>query len=155
MLKAYLFAIVRDPFLAEDALSDTMLAIARSWDRYDARQPFAPWARGVARRVALANLRQAGREFLQLDDAVLEEMAVELDRFGSEAEQEHARQALRGCVEKLPEANRALVQQRYFEEQSYEALAACTGRSVGALYVAFARIHQALAGCVEKEMARP
>ena len=103
MLKAYLFAIVRDPFLAEDALSDTMLAIARSWDRYDARQPFAPWARGVARRVALTNLRQAGREFLQLDDAVLDEMAVELDRFGSEAEQEHApRHAARPRGKRLP-----------------------------------------------------
>src|SRR5947207_9934740 len=56
MLKAYVQAIVRDPSLAEDTFSDVTLEIARSWGRFDASRPFERWARGIARRVALANL---------------------------------------------------------------------------------------------------
>jgi RNA polymerase sigma-70 factor, ECF subfamily len=152
MLKAYILAIVRDPFLAEDALSDVTLAIAHSWARYDPRQPFASWARGVARRVALANLRKGQRHPVPLADEVLESMAVELDCFGGEAEQEPARHALRECVQKLSETNQALVRRRYFAEESYPDMAQATGRSVDALYVAFGRIHHALARCVEKQL---
>jgi hypothetical protein len=60
-------AIVRDPFLAEDTFSDVTLEIARSWDRFDPTRPFEPWARGLARRVALANLRKHNRPVRGLD----------------------------------------------------------------------------------------
>src|SRR5512136_2154643 len=71
MLKAYILAIVHDPHLAEDTLSDTTLAIARSWEKFDRRLSFAPWARGIARRVALANLRKGSRLVAALDDDVM------------------------------------------------------------------------------------
>src|SRR4051812_32402992 len=72
MLKAYILAIVRDTHLAEDTLSDATLAIVHSWNRFDKDQPFAPWARGIARRVALANLRKFRRPMVEVDDDVLE-----------------------------------------------------------------------------------
>ena len=50
MRRAYLHAMVRDPELAEDTMSDVAIEISRSWARYDPARPFGPWARGVARR---------------------------------------------------------------------------------------------------------
>jgi RNA polymerase sigma-70 factor len=153
MLRAYILAIVRDVHLTEDALSEATLAIVHSWSRFDRRQPFAPWARGVARRVALANLRKAQRPEVELDEAVLESVAVQIDAMGGEAFLEERRQKLRFCVDKLPQPSRALVQSRYFDGKSYSEMARESGRTMVALYKAFSRIHEALANCVKKEVA--
>ena len=152
MLRAYIFAIVRDPHLAEDTLSDTTLAIVHAWQRFDPSQPFAPWARGVARRVALANLRKARREGFGLDEDVMEAVGAYLDSLGSEADHGKRRLALQRCVEQLPEHSRELVQWRYFDEVSYEEIAQRTGRNIAALYKAFSRIQEALAGCVKRRL---
>src|SRR6185369_2659175 len=81
MLKSYILAIIHDPHLAEDTLSDVTLAIVRSWERFDKRQPFAPWARGVARRIALANRRKFQRPVSELNDDVLEAVGMHMDAF--------------------------------------------------------------------------
>ena len=148
MLRAYILAIVRDPHLAEDTLSDATLAIVHSWSRFDQRQPFAPWARGVARLVALTNLRKAKR-LVDLDDDVMESLGAQLDALGGETELEERRQKLRSCVDRLDERSRALVQLRYYDERPYEEIARQTGRNVVALYKAYSRIHEALARCVK------
>jgi RNA polymerase sigma-70 factor len=153
MLRAYIFAIVRDPHLAEDTLSDTTLAVIHAWERFDRRRPFAPWARGITRRVALANLRKAHHSGIGLDEDVLEAVGVYLDSLGSEANLEERRHALRRCLEQLPEHSRELVQRRYFDEQSYERIVQHTGRSITSLYKAFSRIHEALAECVKRKLA--
>ncbi len=152
MLKAYVLAIVRDASLAEDTFSDVTLEIARSWQRYDPARPFEPWARGVARRVALASLRKNGRPPVTLDEELLESIGSELDRLGAEADHEASRQALGRCVRKLSAANQALIRLRYFDDLSYEEISRIVGRGTGALYVAFSRIHQALFRCVRREL---
>jgi RNA polymerase sigma-70 factor (ECF subfamily) len=153
MLKAYILSIVRDPHLAEDTLQDVTLVVARSWDQYDPTKSFERWARGIAWRVALANLRKYRRPVLELDERVLEQIGAEMDGLGDEAELEDRKQALQQCLEQLSEANRTLIRERYFDERSYEDIAARSGRSLGALYVAFTRIHAALARCVEHHRA--
>src|SRR5262245_38741937 len=148
MLKAYILAIVHDPHLAEDTLSDATLAIARSWEKFDRRLSFAPWARGIARRVALANLRKANRLIVGLDDDVMESLDAEFDAFGNEASQEEMRQQLNRCLDQLPERSKELVRLRYFDNAPYEDIAQRSGRTVAALYMAFTRIHAGLADCV-------
>jgi len=149
MLRAYILAIVRDVHLAEDTLSDTTLAIIHSWHRFDRRQSFAPWARAIARHIALANLRKFHRPTVELDEDVMEAVGMQIDAMGGEAALEERRQQLRWCVQKLPENSRALVQLRYFDGQSYVEIARSTGRNIVALYKAFSRIHEVLAKCVK------
>jgi RNA polymerase sigma-70 factor, ECF subfamily len=155
MLKAYVQAIVRDPLLAEDTFSDVTLEIVRSWSRFDRDRSFESWARGVARRVALANLRRQGRQPVTLDDEVLESIGEEVDRLGDEARLAERKDALQRCLEKLPDNSRELVRLRYFEERAYPDIARQLGRTLGALYVAFNRIHDALARCVERALHSP
>lgn len=149
MLKIYILAIVHDPHLAEDTLSDATLAIVRSWERFDKSLPFAPWARGLARRVALANLRKANRPVVELDEDVLDALGAEFDALGDEYAHEESRRRLNLCIGQLPERSRELVRLRYFDATPYEEIARRTGRSVAALYMAFTRIHDALAKCVK------
>ena len=140
MLKIHILCIVRDSHLAEDTLSDATLAIVRSWHTYDPAKPFEPWARGVARNVALANLRKHQRATVLLDETVLEALGCAFDAGGGEAELEGKKQRLRDCLAKLPNRSRELVQWRYFEDISYTDIALRTRRTVSALYMAFSRI---------------
>lgn len=148
MLKLYILSIVADAHLAEDILSEVTLVIARSWDRYDRSKPFGPWARGFAKRVALATLRKQKRQMVTLDDDVLESLGNQLDALPDEVVLDEQKQQLRRCMDKLPEQRRLLVTLRYFEQRSYEEIAQRTGRTLQALYMAFTRIHAALADCV-------
>ena len=148
MLKAFILSIVHDPHLAEDTLSDVTLVIVRSWDKYEKQRPFGPWARGVAKRVALVNLRTRRRPVLTLDDDVLEAIGSELSATGDEGRQEELKQRLRRCLDQLSPRKRELIRLRYFEERSYAEIAQRTMRTVSALYMAFSRIHTTLAQCV-------
>jgi len=150
MVRAYIYAIVRDPDMVEDTLSDVMVEIVRSWDAYDSTLPFGPWVRGVARRVALKRLYKRGRWEVSLPDDVLESLGEAMDQIGDRAIMESQKQQLQRCLGKLSENNRELVRLRYFDELRPEAIAARVGRSVGALYTAFSRIHAALLRCMEK-----
>lgn len=149
MLKVHILCIVRDPHLAEDTLSDATLAIVRSWHTYDPAKPFPAWARGVARNVALTNLRKQQRATVTLDETVLESLGSALDAGGGEAALDEKKRRLRRCIEKLPGQSRELVQWRYFDDVSYADIAARTQRAVSAVYMAFSRIHTALVACVK------
>jgi RNA polymerase sigma-70 factor, ECF subfamily len=153
MLKAYILSIVRDSHLAEDTIQDVTLVIARSWGNFDHTQSFERWARGIAWRVAMANLRKYRRPVVELEEEVLDQVGLAVDRLGDEAALEDRKQALKQCIEQLSEPNRELIRQRYFDECSYTDIAARSGRSLGALYVAFTRLHAALARCVEEHAA--
>jgi RNA polymerase sigma-70 factor (ECF subfamily) len=153
MLQAYLTAVLRDPVLVEDTLSDVVIEIVHSYERYDPRLPFGNWARGVARRVALTNLRKRGRLALGLAEDALEAFEAALDALGDQAALESRKARLRGCLERLTPGNRDLVQLRYFDELGPEAIAQRVGRKVGAIYTAFSRIHAALLRCLQEQEA--
>lgn len=151
VLLATVRAIVRDPHLVEDTFSDVTLEIVRCWQAYDATRPFGPWARGLARRVALANLRRAGREVAALDAEVLELIGSDLEQQGGESFFEQHKGRLAECLGRLSETAQRLIRRRYFDDCSYHELAAAENKSTGALYVAFTRIHQALARCLKRQ----
>ena len=152
MLKAYVKSMVLDPFLAEDTFSEVTLQIVRSWDRFDQGRPFAVWARGVARRVALAHLRKENRQPSLLNEEVLVSIAEEVERLGDESALDQRKEALRKCMSKLSASNRRLLRQRYFENRSYSEISRLAGKKVGALYVLFSRLHHALLRCVERAL---
>ncbi len=151
MLKAYLLAIVKDYHLAEDSLSDTTVEILKSWSKFDPRLDFGPWARGIARRVALSNLRKRNRKVLLLSEEVLESLGSKMEDLGSEAELEERKSRLKTCIEKLPSESRDLIKLRYFEGNHYSEIENRTGRTRSALYMAFSRIHKSLADCIGVE----
>lgn len=150
MLRAYLLAILRDVELVEDTLSDVALATVHSWPVYDRALPFGPWARGIARRVALKRLQKRSRDQIGLPDDLLDSLGAAMDEFTDGVAMEAQRRQLQECLQQLSDRNRELVRLRYHEELSFEHMARQLGRSLGALYTAFSRIHAALLVCLKK-----
>ena len=151
MLLSYVRAIVRDSHLAEDTLQDTAVQIVKMWHKYDQARPFALWARGIARRVALANLRKAGRQPAILDTAILDAVACRVEQQGSQAYWDQQKELLQQCLKRLPQKQRRLVELRYHGNHDYNEIALILKRSVDSLYTAFSRIHKALHDCIRKQ----
>jgi RNA polymerase sigma-70 factor, ECF subfamily len=154
MLKTYLRAIIFNPGLVEDALSEVKLTLLQTWEQYDPDRPFGPWARGVARRVAYNQSREEFRQGVTLDEAALEELACQMDREGDESHLDGLKEALRACLTQLPAGQERLIRMKYFDDQSYEEISGVIGKTVRTLYVVFNRVHQTLQLCVRKEVTR-
>lgn len=152
MLISYIWAIVRDRELVEDTFGDVSVEIARSWESYDRSRPFEPWARGVARRVALANVREHAGKHAVLDSDILESIGSEIDSMGGQETLNRRMEALKACIAKLSGFSRKLIYLRYSANRTYEETAKIVKRSVNALYTSFSRIHRFLRKCIGKRM---
>jgi RNA polymerase sigma-70 factor, ECF subfamily len=149
MLRAFVYAMTRDHSLVDDILSDVAVEVARHWDAYDPARPFGPWVRGIARRVALKALSRRGRWELGFPDDVLESLGTAMDELCDQMEIVSQQRRLQRCLDRLTPRSRELVRLRYFDEQPLAAIAARVDRTIGALYTAYSRIHEALLRCME------
>ena len=83
----------------------------REFDRYDSSRPFGAWARGVAAKTILRGLRQTRQLPTTLSPAAIEALELAFAAFErSESEEE---EALRHCLDRLPDRSRDLVHLRY------------------------------------------
>lgn len=136
---------------ARDVVQETAALLWERRAEFDRARPFLPWACGFARmKVREFARRQARWQFLEDEDfvALLERRRAEL-----EPELEARREWLRGCLEKLGEAQRAFITGYYFDELTVEELGTRTGKSTEAIYKLLQRLRRALFDCVNEQAA--
>jgi len=149
MLLGYIGSLVRDAHLAEDVFQDVALvAIKKRAELADA-EGFPAWARRIARLEAMNALRRRTKAPRPLDGAVLDV----LDRHWDAAEEGPASVALRRCLKRLPPRSQKLVELRYRDDLSGQALADRLSQPLNTVYVTLARIHRALSECVREVLA--
>jgi RNA polymerase sigma-70 factor, ECF subfamily len=151
-LLGYVWAIVRDPHLADDVFQDvTVLAMERATEIKDERH-LALWARRAARLKALEALRKRPRRTVPLDADVLDLLEAEWDGDDPHAAGEDI-EHLRACMAKLSAHARTILGLRYAEEVSGARVAEVMQVKVQSVYVALARIHRALGDCIRRRRA--
>jgi RNA polymerase sigma-70 factor (ECF subfamily) len=64
------------------------------------------------------------------------------------------REALTGCLEKLPPKDQDLLARRFAPGATTQSVAAAVGRSADAIYKALAKIRHVLFDCVTRAMAQ-
>jgi RNA polymerase sigma-70 factor (ECF subfamily) len=137
---------------AAEVMQEVAVVLWRKFGEFDATRDFRKWAFGVARYEALAFLRDRARERLVFNDELVGRLADEAA--AAEPRHEAQREALEACLQKLPEAQRALVLGAYAQGTRIDALAAQRGQTAMALYKLLQRIRQALLECVGRTIAR-
>jgi RNA polymerase sigma-70 factor (ECF subfamily) len=148
MLRTFVGSMTRDSTLVEDILSDIAIVVALQWDEFDRERPFAPWARGIARRVALKAIARRGRWQLGLPEDFLESPGADIDALYEQREAAARERLLMTCLEQLTPHTQELVRRRYFDEQRLPEIAQQVGITMGALYTAYCRIHRRLQRCM-------
>lgn len=120
----YLLSRLKNRADAEEAFQKTFFRVHRYVLSYDPRQNALGWLMTITRNAAIDERRAAPRaEMVSIDDNSLvssrdEEAAIE------------ARSSLREIVGGLSPEERALVEKRLLEDESYEQIALETGLSV-------------------------
>lgn len=131
-------------------MQQTALALWEKFDAYDPAQPFTPWACRFALNKTRQWIERHQRWKILLEGGLAEELALRREQLRPELEARLRR--LEGCLGKLPEDQRALVEGYYYRREEITELAGQLGRTTTATYKALQRVRQALQLCIEREL---
>jgi RNA polymerase sigma-70 factor (ECF subfamily) len=136
----------------EEAAAVLQDVIVVLWQKFESAQDFKRWAYGVARMEVLKFIQTRKRDRLVFDNELVNRLA---DR-AVLLEQRHLteRDALEGCLQKLPEAQRELVLTAYAKGTRMDDLAAQRGQTPMAFYKLLHRLRKALQDCVQQTLAQ-
>ena len=153
-LRGLLGRWLRRPELVDDVAQEVFLSAWRTLDRFEGRSSFRSWLFGIGRNKALEALRARRREAAR-DGAFEQAIALEaMARLEARIEDDEAQlDALRTCLEALPEGRRDLVQAFYFGGERAEDIARRSGRKAGAVRMTLLRTRQLLAQCIGRRLA--
>src|SRR5687768_10814606 len=143
----YVAALVPNMADAEDIVQQTAVALWEKFDAYDPAQPFTPWACRFALNKARQWIERRQRWQSLLEGGLAEELAQRREELRPELECQLKH--LEGCLGKLPEDQRSLVEGYYYHRTGIEKVAENSGRTVDATYKALQRIRSALQICME------
>jgi len=152
-LYAYILACVRSHADAEDILQNVSLAVVQADDPPATGERFLAWAREIARRRVLEHFRKSKR-LLPIDPHVALRLAEAAERVERKSAGTAHREALLGCLEKLPPESQQVLAACYGDSRASAAdLAARFGRTEQAVHSLLYRIRQALRDCVSRRLS--
>jgi RNA polymerase sigma-70 factor (ECF subfamily) len=150
-LYLYIVSMLPDPAAAEEVLQETNIVVWRKFDQFQPASDFRAWVFRIAYFEVRKYLERQRRHGVSFSPELLDELTAEHER--QESAQEARREALPGCMDKLPAADRELIQRVYGQGIEVPALAEQTGRHSTSIYRSLRRIRQLLLDCVERTLA--
>jgi len=151
-LYGFIYSLVEDRHAAEDILQQTNLTLLQKSDEFTPGSDFLAWACTVARYKVRRAQRDVARQRQRLSEGVLEQVARQFETHLPRLDAR--RHALRGCLDKLPERDRRLIEKRYEPGSSVQRLAEEIGRTAAAVSQKLYRIRIRLTDCVRATLAR-
>ena len=150
-IAAYVYSLVNCRADAADILQECKLAMWRMFDRFEPGTDFRAWGRKIAIHQIL-NFRRAAkrRPDSPLEQQFIEAIAAEIDARAPVLDQQA--EVLRQCLRKLPEAHRAIVAWRYYDECEIAEIAAKSARTEEAVYRLLSRIRRVLNECIRRHL---
>jgi len=153
-LFAYILTLLPHRADADDILQETSLVM---WNKFDPCVPpndFLAWARRIAQNKVLDFYKTTQRAQARLSRVFVERIAEVAGGPTEGRLQDDRRDALAGCIEKLPPHDRHLLALRFADGATTQSTSEQLGRSVDAVYKALAKLRQALFSCVQKALGR-
>jgi RNA polymerase sigma-70 factor, ECF subfamily len=152
-LFGYIYSLVRDLDDADDLFQQTSLVLWDKFDQFDPGKSFINWACGVARFEVLNFLRSRSRKRLYFSDE-LNLALVEAHESLEQEQLEERRNALSGCIKKLRQKDRELLEVCYERSANLHEVARSSGRSTQSIHNSLRRIRRVLFECVQRGLAQ-
>lgn len=153
-LYAYILMLLPHRADADDVLQETSLTM---WDKFDANAPpteFLLWARRVAYHKVLDFYKKSTRANARLSQLFVERMAEAAAAKAETLQLDARREALAGCIEKLPPHDRELLTHRFADGATTQSTSEQLGRSTDSVYKALAKIRGVLMQCIQKTLTQ-
>jgi RNA polymerase sigma-70 factor (ECF subfamily) len=147
----YIFSLVLNEADAEDLVQRTSLVMWRKFDEFDATRSFQAWANGIA-FLEVQNFRRtaaAGR--LRFSNDAVQGLA---DQFAGALEPDDRQRmaALKVCLERLPDRDRRLLEEVYWDGRDYESAARSCGMALQTAYNRMRILRVKLLECVSRRL---
>lgn len=145
-LSSFIRSLVPTHADADDVMQETSLALWEKRQHYDPERDYFAWACGVAHIQVLRHRRKTATDKLWFNDDVLDLLASQMIE---EAKLfEFRRDALDKCVERLPGADRKIVELRYQDGMTLDVMSQRVGASARSIQRSMARIRRVLHRCI-------
>ncbi|HEX5471825.1 MAG TPA: sigma-70 family RNA polymerase sigma factor [Lacipirellulaceae bacterium] len=150
-LFAYLVSLLGNAAHAEEVFQEVCVVLWREYETFQLGTDFVKWVSVIAHNQVHRFRRQQRRVGPQLSEAAVDLLAQDaVERAGL---LEWRRDALRQCLQKLPQKDRQLVQTCYSDSRiSFKRVAEALGRPANTVYKALNRIRKALYECIERTL---
>lgn len=148
---AFILSLVMRHSDADEVFQETSLVLWKKFAAYNPEQSFFAWACRIA-ELSILEQRRKNQKYLTISEEAFQLLA---DRMCHQPNNlDSRRKALEICLDKLPDSERQLIEQRYKLQLSPKEMADRSARSVYSIYRALTRVHTALLDCVQKSLAR-
>lgn len=151
LLLRYVMSLLANRHDAEDVMQRASVVMWKRFGTFEPGTDFVAWATTVAFYEVRNFQRLTGRSRLEFDDELMQTLAAEraqhVRRWSARME------ALEVCVEKLPPAQRTLVEAIYTQGADVAEVARQQGRAPQTIYNQLSFIRRTLAGCVQRRLA--
>lgn len=151
-LYAYVLSLLGDPGVAEDVLQATNLVLWKKAADWAPGSSFMAWASAVARYEVMTWRKQAARDRLVFSERTIE--LIDADSQAESGQYDEREDALVDCLAELNQRQRKLLDLRYTQDASVQAIAEQTDSEPNAVAQALFRARQALAKCMRLKMAQ-
>lgn len=153
MLIVYLRSALGDVSDVDDLFQETMVVAWRRLDDFDHERPFAPWLRGIARKLLQTHRRKESQR--RCTPATLDQLEARLVELGHRRGDtwKEKLEILRGCVWALPEHYHAVVTRRYLQQQAIGQVSDGLGLSTSAVKKRLQRARALVLECMKRKLA--
>jgi len=153
-LLGYIRSLVPDFHAAKDVLQETNVTLLKKAKNFEPGTNFTAWAFRVAYFEVLTFRRKRGRDRVSFDDELVEKLAVSAEKNSGDDRHLDRIDALKLCIEKLPEKQREVIVSRYLDGESVMGIAENLGTNANAVSQTLFRARRNLAKCVTAETSR-
>jgi RNA polymerase sigma-70 factor (ECF subfamily) len=149
-LRAFIRALGADEAWVDDLAQEAFLVAYRKQEQFRPEEDFGKWLRGIARRQVMGERTKSARRCRLMHDGIADILLnLGIDKIEPEPGREAAVSTMRGCVEKLPEDQRNLLECRYQEGRRANELAKELKSTAAAIRKQLQRIRMAVRKCME------
>ena len=151
---AYARSLLGNYTTAEDAVQEAFLVVIKKFDQFQEGTSMIKWCRSIV-RVAILRMNQQRRREQKLADCLLED-AIDgaFDEFQTARhdDTEAWQQALRRCLDRVPQRAHSVLKARFVDEMSYQQIGKHLGMTLEAVRKFLFRYKQQLRSCVETSL---
>ena len=149
---AFILGLLHHHANAEDVMQETITVMWRKFSNYKADTDFTAWGITIAKFACYNYRRKNHLKHLLLGDELLE--LLQSDYLNSVNKLDYSVEALRGCVSKLDDSSRDMVNLRYEKDMNVSEVAKFHNRTVQSIYRKIARIHIMLVRYIRRTLTQ-
>ncbi|MDP7018285.1 MAG: sigma-70 family RNA polymerase sigma factor [Pirellulaceae bacterium] len=154
-LVAYARSLLGNYAAADDVLQEAMLVVVKKYDQFQEGTSMLAWCRSIVRIEVLRAKQRHQRERTLAERLLDDAIDAAFDEFQAARRHDDAeswREALRRCLERVPERGQGVLRARFADELSYEQIGERLGMTIEAVRKALFRLKKLVRSCVETSL---